>query len=120
MKTTINTLFAAATFAALTILSLQVLADEAMDQSKNGETMLAQAGAATDLAIGEVRKVDMAQGKVTLKHGAIKNLDMPPMTMVFVVKDKAMLDGVKLGDKVKFKAADENGKLTVVEMAPAN
>ena len=60
----------------------------------------------------------MAQGKVTLKHGEIKNLDMPPMTMVFSVKEKAMLKGVKAGDKVKFKASSIDGKLTVTDIAP--
>ena len=60
-------------------------------------------GALTD---AEVRKVDKANGKITLKHGEIKNLDMPPMTM-FGVKDKALLANLKKGDKVRF-AADKN------------
>lgn len=68
---------------------------------------------------GEVRKIDKEQGKITLKHGPIKNLDMPGMTMVFAVKDKAMLDKVKPGDKVKFKAVSEGGKYTVMELKPA-
>ncbi|WP_418314781.1 copper-binding protein [Piscinibacter sakaiensis] len=72
--------------------------------------------AAGEMSDAEVRKIDKEQGKLTLKHGPIKNLDMPPMTMVFVVKDKAMLDKVKAGDKVKFKAADEGGKMTVTEL----
>ena len=55
----------------------------------------------------EVRKVDGKTGKITLKHGEIKNLDMPPMTMVFTAKDKALLDGIKAGDKVQF-AADKD------------
>ena len=58
-------------------------------------------------------------GKVTLKHADIKNLDMPGMTMVFVVKDKAMLDKLKAGDKVKFKAINDAGKFTVTEIQPA-
>jgi len=69
-----------------------------------------------DMADGEVRKVDLERGRVTLKHGEIKALDMPPMTMVFVVKDKAMLDRVKAGDKVRFKAVNDAGKYTVTEM----
>ena len=73
-------------------------------------------GAAADMTDGEVRKVDVDEGKVTLKHADIKNLDMPAMTMVFVVKDKAMLSGVKTGDKVKFKAVSEAGKYTITEM----
>jgi len=71
---------------------------------------------AADMSDGEVRKVDKAQAKVTLKHGEIKNLDMPPMTMVFVVKDKAALDTLKVGDKVKFVATKEGGTYTVTEI----
>ena len=57
---------------------------------------------AADMSDGEVRKIDKETKKITLKHGEIKSLDMPPMTMVFQVKDPAMLDTVKPGDKVKF------------------
>lgn len=67
---------------------------------------------------GEVRKVDKENRKITLKHGEIKNLDMPPMTMVFQVPDASLLDKVKAGDKVRFKAAREGGKLTVTEIEP--
>ena len=66
---------------------------------------------------GEVRKVDKQAGKVTLKHGAIANLDMPPMTMVFRVKDPAMLDTLKAGDKVRFRAQKVQGAYTVTELA---
>jgi Cu(I)/Ag(I) efflux system periplasmic protein CusF len=69
-----------------------------------------------DMSDGEVRKIDKAQSKLTLKHGEIKNLDMPGMTMVFIVKDKAMLDKLAPGDKVKFKAVNEAGKITVTEL----
>lgn len=65
---------------------------------------------------GEVRKVDKDNQKVTLKHGEIKNLDMPGMTMVFNVKDPAMLDNVRAGDKVQFRAESEAGKFTVTEI----
>jgi Cu/Ag efflux protein CusF len=67
----------------------------------------ASAFAQATMTEGEVRKVDKSRGKITLKHGEIKNLDMPPMTMVFGVRDKALLDKVKAGDKVKF-AADKD------------
>jgi Cu/Ag efflux protein CusF len=66
----------------------------------------------------EVLKIDKAQQKITLKHGEIKNLDMPPMTMVFRVQDTAMLDAVKVGDKVKFDADKVGGQYTVVKLAP--
>jgi Cu/Ag efflux protein CusF len=66
---------------------------------------------------GEVRKIDKAQAKVTLKHGPIANLEMPAMTMVFRVADPKMLDSLKEGDKVKFAAANVNGALTVTSIA---
>ena len=72
--------------------------------------------AAADMTDGEVRKVDKEAAKITLKHADIKSLDMPAMTMVFNVKDKAMLDKVKAGDKVKFKAVNDAGKFTVTDM----
>ena len=77
-------------------------------------TVLAQAGAA--MADAEVRKVDKEQGKITLKHGEIKNLDMPPMTMVFRVKDPAMLGRVKEGDKIRFSADKVGGQYTVTDI----
>ena len=76
--------------------------------------MLAQA--ALPLVDGEVRKVDLSAQKITLKHGEIKNLDMPAMSMVFKVKDPALLDKVKAGDRVQFTAEDVNGALTVVSI----
>ncbi|MDP9123886.1 MAG: copper-binding protein [Pseudomonadota bacterium] len=66
---------------------------------------------------GEVRKVDMAAQKLTLKHGDIKNLGMPGMTMVFKVTDPKMLSAVKEGDKVRFTADRVNGALTVTSIA---
>lgn len=72
------------------------------------------------LTDGEVRKVDRDNQKLTLKHGEIKNLDMPPMTMVFSVNDAALLDKVKAGDKVRFRATQDAGKYTVTELQPAN
>ena len=65
---------------------------------------------------GEVRKVDLLAKKITIKHGELKNLDMPSMTMVFQVKDPAMIDQVKAGDKVRFRADKINGAFTVVEI----
>ena len=57
-----------------------------------------------DMADGEVRKVDRDARKVTIRHGEIKSLDMPPMTMVFQVKETALLDKLKAGDKIRFVA----------------
>lgn len=67
----------------------------------------------------EVRKVDKSAGKITLKHGEIKNLEMPPMTMVFRVKDKAWLDQVVAGDKVKFDADKIDGQYVVTALKKA-
>jgi Cu(I)/Ag(I) efflux system protein CusF len=67
---------------------------------------------------GEVKKINEAQGKITLKHDAITNLDMGSMTMVFTVADIAMLKTVKPGDLVTFEADRVNGKLTVVKLTP--
>ena len=74
---------------------------------------------AVDMADGEVRKIDKENKKVTLKHGVIKNLDMPGMTMVFQVKDAAMLDSIKTGDKIKFKAEQAGSAIVVTEIQPA-
>lgn len=75
---------------------------------------------AADFTDAEVRKVDKATAKLTLKHAEIKSLDMPAMTMVFNVKDSAVLDKLKAGDKVRFKAVNEGGKYIVTDIEPAN
>ncbi len=79
----------------------------------------AASAAAAPTSDGEVRKVDKEQGKLTLKHGPIANLDMPGMTMVFKVADRKLLDAVKAGDKVKFAADKVNGVLTVTAIEVA-
>lgn len=65
---------------------------------------------------GEVKKIDEAAGKITLKHGPIKNLDMDAMTMVLRVNDAAMLKKVKVGDKVKFEAERTPEGVTITKM----
>lgn len=72
----------------------------------------------TPMADGEVKKIDKETKKITLKHGEIKNLDMPGMTMVFNVDDAAMLNSVKVGDKVKFTADKKNGSMVVTTIQP--
>jgi Cu(I)/Ag(I) efflux system periplasmic protein CusF len=71
------------------------------------------------LTEGVVRKIDKDNGKLTLRHEEIKNLDMPPMSMVFTVKDPILLDPLKVGDKVRFNAAREGGKIVVTEIQHA-
>jgi Cu(I)/Ag(I) efflux system protein CusF len=68
---------------------------------------------------GEVRKVDQETKKITLRHGPIPNLDMPPMSMVFQVKDLALLDKVKTVDKVRFSAEKIGGAYTVTRIEAA-
>jgi Cu/Ag efflux protein CusF len=69
-------------------------------------------------AEAEIRRIDAAAGKISLKHGEIKNLDMPPMTMVFQVRDKAQLGPLKPGDRVRFQADKVNGSYTVLAIEP--
>jgi Cu(I)/Ag(I) efflux system protein CusF len=71
-----------------------------------------------NMSDGEVKRIDKDTGKITLKHGEIKNLDMPGMTMVFTAKDKSLLDKVQLGNKVKFHAISDNGKMMVTDIQP--
>jgi Cu/Ag efflux protein CusF len=85
--------------------------------AKAGATATSAADAA--LADGEVRKIDRSALKITLRHGPLPNLDMPPMTMVFRVQDAALLDSVKVGDKVRFKATKEGGAFVVIELRRA-
>ena len=70
----------------------------------------------TAMTEAEVRKIDVAGGKITLKHGEIKNIEMPAMTMVFQVKDRGFLTQVKAGDKVQFTADKIRGAYTVLSI----
>ena len=79
----------------------------------------ASSPSAEPLSEGEVRRVDKDAKKITLRHGPLANLDMPAMTMVFQVKDPAMLEQVKVGDKVKFVAAKEGGAFTITQIERA-
>ena len=78
-----------------------------------------QHAGSTAMTAGEVKKVDKDTGKVTLKHGPIKNLDMPGMTMIFRVKDAVMLDKLKEGDKINFAADKINGAFTLMQIESA-
>ncbi|MCQ8895503.1 copper-binding protein [Limnobacter humi] len=102
---------------ALSASALPLLVQAAGDhQHSHGASAQQGAPAAADFTEGEIRKVNKSTGKLTIKHGEIKNIQMPPMTMVFEVADKAMLDSVKEGDKIKFKARQDGSKLTVTEI----
>jgi Cu/Ag efflux protein CusF len=79
----------------------------------------AAAASAADMTEGEIRKVDKDTKKLTIKHGEIKNLDMPPMTMVFQVTDAAMLDRVKAGDKIRFVVQKSDTGFVVTDLQVA-
>ena len=80
---------------------------------------LGATAAIAQMVDGEVTKIDESAGKLTIKHGELKNLGMPGMTMVFKVQDPAMLDKVKSGDKVRFVADKVGGALTVTAIEAA-
>ena len=103
-----------AILAAVAAASMPALAD----QTRGDPNPMVVATAHETMSDGEIRKVDSAAKKITIKHGELKNLDMPAMTMVFQVKDPAMLNSVKAGDKVKFRADKINGAFTVIEIQP--
>ena len=95
--------------------ALQASADDShMHHAKNGAKLAAVASAAW--TEGEVRSIDKSAGKLTIKHGAMPKFDMPPMTMAYPVKDKAMLDRLKPGDRVKFEADGVGGEFTVLRL----
>lgn len=106
--TVATTLFAAAAFAS------------AQDHAHGGHgAQAAVEAAAAELVDGEVKKIDKDAGKITLRHGELKNLNMPAMSMVFRLKDPAMVDQVKVGDKVRFAADRVDGAVTIVELKAA-
>jgi Cu/Ag efflux protein CusF len=75
------------------------------------------ASAEDSMVKGEVKKIDQAAGKITLKHGPAKSLGMDePMTMVYRAKDPEMLKQVKVGDQVKFEAENADAGYTVTKL----
>lgn len=110
----IKPLLAATAIALSTLFSGAVLAQTSSDHTAM------EMSAKPSLTDGEVKKIDKEAGKVTLKHGEIKHLEMPPMTMVFGVKDKSMLDTVKAGDKVRFMVIEEKGRMLVTDLQPGS
>jgi Cu(I)/Ag(I) efflux system periplasmic protein CusF len=101
-----NPFIASAFTAAMTTLSLPVWAQAAPSPT-------------SEMTQGEIRKIDKDNKKITLKHGEIKNLDMPPMTMVFQIKDMAALDKLKAGDRVRFAAEKTNAGFVVTQIEAA-
>ncbi len=81
--------------------------------------LIAALPAAAQSVSGTVTKVDEVQGKLTINHGPIKNLDMDAMTMVFKAGEPEMLKGLKAGTKIKFDADRVNGQITVTKLQKA-
>ncbi|MDH1255688.1 MULTISPECIES: copper-binding protein [Comamonas] len=106
-----HTLAVALTLAALTAVHAQ-------DMKMPMKPAAGASAATMPLVDGEVRKIDTQKNLIVLRHGDIPNLDMPAMTMGFEVADKKMLDGLKVGDKVKFQAEAIKGKAIVTEIKP--
>lgn len=74
--------------------------------------------AQSDMTRGDVRRIDKENKKITIRHDEIRDLNMPPMTMVFQVRDASLLDRVRTGDKVRFRAVEEGGTLVITDMEP--
>lgn len=110
MKTLIATIVVAAVASpALAASSSRVDHGQSVD--------IAQANPLTE---GEIKKIDAATGKITLKHGPIQKLEMPSMTMVFQLKDKALLSGLSVGDLVLFDVEKTGGAMTVTDIKKSN
>ncbi|MDO9235805.1 MAG: copper-binding protein [Aquabacterium sp.] len=101
--------------ASATAFSGSAFAQATMDAGKMGDMKMM---ASNDMTQGEVRKIDKDAKKITIKHGEIKNLEMPPMTMVFQVRDPALLEKVQVGDKVQFKVIKDSGALVLTDLQP--
>ncbi len=90
--------------------------DDMAGMNMSAKPSAAKTSSATALTDAEVRQVDAATGMVTLKHGALENVGMPPMTMSFKAKDAAMVKQIHEGDKVKVRVENINGTLTIVKL----
>ncbi|WP_291995610.1 copper-binding protein [Candidatus Accumulibacter sp. ACC003] len=109
-------------FPAVSVLAL-VLAGPAIAATEHDSHHQAGSSASSVKAApsseGTVKKIDKAAGKITIKHGPLANLGMPPMTMAFVVGDPAMLEQVKAGEKVSFTADKVGDALTITTIEAA-
>lgn len=86
------------------------------DHSTTSTPNTASPAATEDLAEGEIRRINASTGRITIRHGYIKSLDMSPMSMVFSVAEPELLNNLKVGDKIRFAAENQQGKLTVTRI----
>ncbi|WP_374681785.1 copper-binding protein [Accumulibacter sp.] len=108
-----KSLFPAVSLLALLVANPVLAAGEHDSHHRAGSSAATVKAAASE---GTVKEVDKAAGKITIKHGPLANLGMPPMTMAFRVSDPAMLDQVKAGEKVSFTAENVGDALTVTAL----
>lgn len=110
-----SNLFSAATLSACALIALPAASALAQGHSQHAGAPISREPA-VQMSSGEIVKVDKDAAKLTIKHGPLKNLKMPGMTMAFKVKNPAMLDQVKAGDKVSFVAESVQGALSVTTL----
>ncbi|GJH28587.1 RND family efflux transporter MFP subunit [Caballeronia peredens] len=110
-KLIVATAVLAAVFAAPAFAS-----DDMAGMNMSAKPSAAKVSSNNALTDAEVKKVDATTGMVTLKHGALENVGMPPMTMAFKAKDAAMVKKVHEGDKVKVRVENVDGTLTIVRL----
>lgn len=105
--------------ARVTILCISLVAvpSACADQHAATDT---RTGASSQMIDGEVRRINADAGKITIRHGPIPTLDMPAMTMVYRVKDPAMLEQLQSGDKIRFEASHVNGAFIVTKIRHVN
>lgn len=110
----LKTIFSCAALLGSMTLFTSAIAHEGHEHEKPASSSVA--AKALQMSDGEVKKIDKSAGKLTIKHGPLENLGMPAMTMVFKVKDPAMLASIKQGDKISFVAEKINGSLTLTRL----
>jgi Cu(I)/Ag(I) efflux system periplasmic protein CusF len=113
----IHHLLAAFSLATALPLAAQTSPPPDAHHSHHHDSSASQAPAA--MTLGEVRKIDLAQGKITLRHGPIPHLNMPAMTMVFPVANPQWLNGLQAGDSVEFQLEKPNGAYQITALRPA-
>lgn len=118
--TRISSLFNTLIVSAGLALSVASASEQAHDHGQHDASPATTQDDPAALSMGEVKKVDKDSARLTIKHGPLSNLDMPGMTMVFKVQDVALLDKVKPGDPIRFRAERVGGVLTVTRLEAAN
>ena len=112
-----RTLVSSVALALLGLASGHALAQAGADPAAHhGGAATAGADSGQELSEGEVTRWDARSGKITLRHGELKNLGMPPMTMVFALRDPAQAGPIQVGDKVRFRAEQVNGAFVVTQI----